>query len=208
MQLKKECGQQAVQQRVRFGISLLACSLATVLYAGNASAAFVMVLDDPNDAFAAITIYDGGVGDSAAVAGVISYSGSVGAFSVNVTTGISKPLIGPERLDLNSINVSGAAGTINLAISDTDFLGTDASFLASYGGTTDGSVSFDFLYGAANAELLGDSFASDGFTSSPGNLAFSNDIVGGVAAVSPHSLTIAASITHTVQGRLPASMLG
>jgi hypothetical protein len=53
---------------------------------------------------------------------------------VNVTTGISKPLIGPNQLHLNSINVSGA-GRIEIFLTDTDFSSlTPATLFADLGG--------------------------------------------------------------------------
>lgn len=170
--------------------------LGTTL-ASQANAAFVMTLDDPNDAAPAITIFDGTGGDLNGVNGVITFSGVVGAFTVNVTTGISKPLIGPGQLDLNSINVSGSAGTLLVAISDTDFTGNAPAYLASYGGTTQGSVNFSFLHDAANAAFGGNAFATDSFTASPGNYSYSNDILANVYGGAPFSLTILAQINHS-----------
>lgn len=177
--------------------ALLSAALLGTLITSNANAAFVMMLDDPDDALPAISIMDGTGGDLNGVNGVITFSGVVGAFTVNVTTGISKPLIGPGQLDLNSINVSGSAGTLLVSISDTDFMQGASSYVASYGGTTQGSVAFSFLQDAGNAAFGGSPFASDSFSASPGNFAFANDIVGTVDGAAPFSLSILAQINHT-----------
>jgi hypothetical protein len=164
----------------------------------SAQAAFVMTLDNPFDTFAPITIYDGTGSDLNGVNGVITYSGSVGAFIVNVTTGISKPVIGPAQLDLNSINVSGAAGTLLVSISDTGFTGNFPGFNASYGGTTQGNVYFDFLYDTGNQEFGGTSFASGSALSGAGSTpaSFANDLSGSVMPASPFSLSIMTRIQH------------
>lgn len=164
--------------------------LGMLAAAPSAQAAFVMTLDDPFDSFAAVSLQDD---DSD---GVITFSGAVGNFLVNVTTGISKPLIGPAELDLNSINVSGAAGTLLVTISDTDFTGNLSAFNASYGGTTEGTVDFDFLYDTGNQAFGGSAFASDHFVSSTGKSAFSSDQMGTVIPASPYALTISARLTH------------
>lgn len=170
-------------------------SLASV---SPANAAFVMMLDDPNDSAAATYIYDLSIGDFNPAAGAITFLGNIGSFVVNVVTGISKPLIGPSRLDLNSINVTGnSAGTLLVGLSDTNFINNYGSFLTSSGGTTNGSVSFNYLYGATNTEFSGNSFASYNFVSLPTQLAFSSDVVTTSANVSPFSLSILAQITHS-----------
>ncbi len=188
-----------MQLNVRSSLAALAL-LAPALIAAPAQAAFVMTLDDPNDSAAAITIYDGTGSDLNGVLGAITYSGAVGAFMVNVTTGISKPLSGAGGIDLNSINVSGAPGTLLVSLSDTGFTGNINSFNASYGGTTQGAVNFAFLYDASNQQFGGSPFAAANFVSSTGNYAFADDLIGSVAAGTPFSLSILATINHDSAG--------
>ena len=190
--------------KFKFGFagSLLLGALAT---APASQAALVMSLDDPNDDEPATIIYDLSGDDLNGVEGVITFSGSVGAFNVNVTTGVSKPVIGPSKLDLNSIDVSGSAGTLNVMISDTDFTELPASTLtASYGGTTHGDVDFTFLFDSNNTEFGGTEFASGQFQSSVGNHAFSDDLFSSVffEEGNPFSLTIAAQIYHSDGGQV------
>lgn len=164
----------------------------------SAHASFVMMLDDPNDSNAASFITDLSASDFNPVTGAITYVGSIGAFIVNVVTGVSKPTIGPSQLDINSINVTGnTAGTLLVGISDTGFSNMPSGFLASYGGTTQGSVKFNYLYSATNTEFSGNSFASGTFNSTLSNVAFSNDISSTLSGVAPFSLSILAEITHT-----------
>ena len=175
--------------------AIAVCSLFSV---SPANAAFVMMLDDPNDSAAATYIYDLGIGDFNPAAGAITFLGNIGSFVVNVVTGISKPLIGPSSLDLNSINVTGSsAGTLLVGLSDTNFINNYGSFLTSSGGTTNGSVDFNYLHSATNTEFSGNSFASYNFESLPTQLAFSSDIVTAGFNATPFSLSILAQITHS-----------
>ena len=89
-----------MQSHLRKCLPVLAMTASTLFALPSAQAAFVMTLDDPNDSLSAITIYDGTGSDLNGVNGVITYSGAVGAFVVNVTTGVSKPLIRTAQLDL------------------------------------------------------------------------------------------------------------
>ena len=127
------------------------------------SHALVMTLDDLSTVGVDVIIVDdvdGGVGtwtpkgfstaaDGSAGDGLVTFMGAVGSFIVNVTTGISKPIIGaPDkaRIDLNSVNVSGAAGHLEIMLTDTDFSAlpyqdSEGVVLTNdWGGTTDGKV--------------------------------------------------------------------
>lgn len=187
-------------QRKQFSKSMLlgAATVCSLALGSAANAAFVLTLEDITAPGSATVIYDGAGNDFSGVDGVIVYSGIVGNFNVNVTTGVSAPVIGPGRLDLNSINVSsGSGGTLVVRLSDTDFSGPAyPSYQAAYGGTTDGSVDFSFLYDAANTEFGGASFATGSFTASPGSNAFADDILGSILPTAPYSLSIVATITH------------
>lgn len=186
--------------------SIISCSrtlLGTALLSAfavspAANAAFVMMLEDIDNGGSAV-IYDGTGNDLNGANGTITFSGVVGAFTINVTTGVSKPAIGPGRLDLNSINVSsGSGGTLVVRISDTDFSGpATLDYNAAYGGTTDQQVDFNFYHDSANAEFGGSSFASGGFIATGSdNIAFGENLSGNVNAANPYSLTIEAIVTH------------
>ncbi|RLU00674.1 hypothetical protein [Ketobacter sp.] len=169
----------------------------------NANAAFVMSLDDLSDAAGPTIIYDGSGSDFGGPLGVITYSGAIGSFNVNVTTGVSKPIVGPTTLDLNSINVTGASGgTLVVKITDTDFTGDYEALAAAFGGTTNGAIDIDFLYDLNNGEFTGTSFAGGSHVASTGNLSFSNDLWGTVLPGEPFSLSIVATIHHNNGGEL------
>lgn len=175
-----------------------------------AQAAFVMTLDDLSTAGVDVILSDGlGVGGTTSVGsttaadvamdGFINFNGGVGSFTVNVVTGLSDPLVGPGKLDLNSLNVSGAAGNLVIGLTDTDYIGAVPAYTANFGGNTTGSVDFNFLHDATNNEFGGISVLD------PAPIANVNPFSGsGTSAVgtgSPYSLTIEAAISHTAAGQ-------
>lgn len=88
------------------------------------------------------TITDGGVGDAnVAVPGEIIFIGSWGGFDLQVNTGDSKPVIGSAaapQLDLSykvTRTTAGAAETLTIQISDTDFTASPMPMNLNYGGT-------------------------------------------------------------------------
>src|SRR5262245_28650904 len=91
-----------------------------------------------------VVVTDGEDGDINPLTGVITYSGAINNdFLVNVTTGVSKPVIGGvnnyAELDLNSVNVQvGRAGTLRITLEDTGYTsGPDGelSAVGAVGGT-------------------------------------------------------------------------
>lgn len=66
-------------------------------------------------------IVDQGLGDSNPAVGAVTYIGSVGNFSVNVTTGEGSPILPQGSLDLTSFNVSNvySPGTLTLLLTET-----------------------------------------------------------------------------------------
>ena len=191
---------------------ILGTSAAMMMAASSANAAFIMTLDDAGTAGIDAIIQDdtlAGVlsgagfttdGDTTSTAGVVTYNGGFGSFIVNVTTGVSKPVLNAPGtiFDLNSVNVSGGTGTLTIGLTDTDFLrGSAGSLNFAIGGTTDGTVSASAYMDSANTEfgtgtLLGSMSAS--------NSAFS--YTSGVTTVGadPYSLTIYATVTHQNAG--------
>jgi len=121
----------------------LAC-LASLYGIGTANAAFVLTIDDLATLGVDVTLTDGDPGDQSSEAGAIVFNGTLGVFAINVTTGISKPLVtSPQLMDLNSVSVSsGAAGQLFIQLTDTGFgpttdpfsLGIEASVTHTAGG--------------------------------------------------------------------------
>jgi hypothetical protein len=174
-----------------------------------AEAAFVMTIDDLSTAGVDVVVSDGvGVGiltDSGLVTtaadggigpdGFIFFNGGVGSFMVNVVSGVSEPILSTGQMDLNSINVTGAPGTLKISLTDTGFTGNVPSYSANYGGTTTGSVDFNFLQDPTNNEFGGGSFFDPAAVSGG---AFSGSGSGAIGVGSPYSLTVIAEIQHTV----------
>lgn len=135
--------------------------------------------------------------------GLIGYAGAVGAFSVNVTSGISKPLL-DLRMDLTSVNYSTAPGILEIRMTDTGFKGAAPRIDRHIGGTTDGTVVAQ-AYADPSNEEFGTHFATPELIFSPGN----SLVFGGVASVptpdlgldgSLYSLSSMVRITHTGKG--------
>ncbi len=184
---------------------------AATLFAGSANASFIMYMDDLSTAGKDVIVQDDTLAglftsigfttdadSSSPGAGLLTYSGSVGSFFVNVTTALSKPVLsGPDAsiFDLNSINVSGGAGQMQIGITDTDFTG-DENLTFGIGGTSDGSVSAGAYYDLNNAEfgqgsLLGSFSGLNGIGfSATSSTAYLNNVV------NPYSLSIITTISH------------
>lgn len=189
-------------------VALVSSICISISTANIAQASFVMTLDDLSTAGVDVIISDGlgvgGVTDSGLVTnsadgiapdGLIFFNGGVGSFIVNVTTGVSEPVLGPGQMDLNSINVTGAPGSLRISLTNTGFGAAATSYATNYGGTTTGSVDFNFLQDSANNEFGGTSFF-DPAAASGG--AFSGSSTDGIGAGAPYSLTILADLTHAV----------
>jgi len=148
-----------------------------------------------------VTILDQGAGDTNALVGVVGYSGTLDSWLVNVSTGITKPVLGSATLpnmDLNSVNVSSNAATatqIGITFFDPDFLnstGLGFNLSADIGGTTNGSLLY--YYGYNNANLPYGTLVGTVGPFSGG--AFSGSATDFINPVSPFSLTQQIIIDH------------
>jgi len=180
--------------RRRFLMAAIVAGIATLAEPSTSEGAFKLRLSDDGGA-TWTTITDGGAGDDSGVAGVIQFSGDIGNWVVNVTTGLSKPLLDPGSMDLNSVNVSSSGGpaTLTIELTDTDFVGPSPGQIFAVGGTANGSVSFEA--GGTNSNTEFDLTNSTGVLAF-GSGAFSTEstIVSGSA--DPYSLTIRTIISH------------
>jgi len=117
-----------------------------------------------------LTLYDVGSGseisitdgqadfDLNPVAGAITWIGSLGVWTFNVSTGITMPFIGSPVapvLDLHSIDFSSGAGTLWIWFSETGFGPVNGYLTSSAGGTTPGAVSFSTFLDSASISDLG-----------------------------------------------------
>ncbi|WP_133111647.1 hypothetical protein [Candidatus Scalindua japonica] len=139
--------------------------------------------------------------------GLISYTGAAGSFAVNFTAGASKPVIGPQQIDLVDLSITGAAGSLVLGLTDTGFIGSGipSSITDAIGGTTVGTVLASGHYDPANVEFgLGAIPASLGPFVAPTQGTVEPFSGSASAAVAAHaglfSLTKFVTITHTTGG--------
>lgn len=182
--------------------------VATLALTSHSQAAFKLFLDDLGDASPGITITDedliGPPADGAPfVPGLVSYdsgiSGDIGGFTVVVSTGISKPLIGPpDSIDLVHLQIDGGSGgTLLIRTTDTDYTtltGGAADFTGSISGTTSGTVSATAFADDANTEFGGAVVGSLGPFVGP---SFSDAFLSTDSPyTSPFSMTLEALVTH------------
>lgn len=194
---------------------ILGTAVAALMAASSANAAFIMYLDDTSTVGIDKIVQDDTLagaltsiglttnGDFNPVTGAVTYSGSLGLFSVNVTTGISKPLLtGPgTMLDLNSVNVSGGTGTLTIGLTDTDFFPGGVGFLNfNIGGTTSGTISAQAYMDAGNAEFGTGTLLGSMTSSGPAFSYTSADTI--IDHTSPYSLTLVTTVTHTGAGQI------
>jgi len=173
--------------RARFWSKTFAVLL---LLAGTASAAEASAFLRLEDGASVVQIVDNGPGDANALAGVVMFSGGIGAYTVNVTTGVSRPVVGDlfrAALDLNSIDVVTAAGggTLTITFADT---GYDFAFLsnvwmaalAQIGGTVGpgGSLSVESYINLANASPLPAALVPGASVIPPGSILVQNSTFG------------------------------
>jgi len=168
-----------------------------VVGASGAHADAVLTLTSGLDV---VSVADGSLLDGNLLAGAVTYIGAVGPnWIVNVSTGLTKPLMGSAALpemDLNSVDLSLGAGTLTIEWTDDGFgPQTGTTYNMGIGGTTAGTVIFsagldshdNFGTVGPMAGGLGGSFAG----------AFSGDVT---AIANPYSLTEFITIVHTAGG--------
>lgn len=114
--------------RKKLTMAILGALMSLAVFGSSASADFRLRVEDLTNGLGTV-ITDNGAGDINPLLGVITFSGSLGVGSpaiVNVTTGISKPVIGINELgqiDLNSVNVvASGPSSLRVTLEDTGFL--------------------------------------------------------------------------------------
>lgn len=196
----------------------LSFALLALGLSSPAMASLVLTLDDLSTAGVDVIVIDNtdsvvigtatGKGlstilDSNATDGVVGFSGAVGVFNVNVTTGLSTPVLGNPNLahiDLNSVNSSSAAGTLEISLTDTGFTipWPGIHLVSAVGGTAGGTFQLeqfiDFTNSGATEFGMGTPVGLQGLFG-PG--AFSNTASIDVPNSGPFSLTEVVRIVHT-----------
>jgi len=152
-------------------------------------------------------VFDGGVGDLNAANGAVTFGGAIGNWTINVTTGLTYPVLGSPsapQLDLNSVNAtSSAGGTLKILVSATDFLSAPGGAVLNIGGTTTaGTVVTKAFFDAAN--VLPAAFPPGGTQIGSALIfntpAFSGSASGSSSGSAPYALTIETDIKHAAGG--------
>jgi hypothetical protein len=159
-----------------------------------------------NDGSNAVYVFDqdllgqSGIADKNALPGVVTFDGSLGAWNVNVTTGITYPTLGstsqPE-IDLNSVNVSSSGQgerILSIGVCALNFSLNGGSLLE-VGGTTAGLVGFD-VYFSTSSTFFPNGAAIIGEAGVFGPGAFSGTSSGYAGPGYPYSLTIVSNIKY------------
>jgi hypothetical protein len=170
----------------------IAVAWAVALSAGPSEALLVHL--STNGGADTVTVADQGVGDINPTVGAVTFSGALGDFIVNVTTGLSKPLLGTADspwIDLNSVNVTNLGfglETMLVSVTDTGFTTTGPlTLVSSIGGTQSGpALTLQTFLDAGNIPFgTATALGSLTFTTTP----FSGSVVANLIATAPFSLT-------------------
>ncbi len=137
-----------------FQVLALAGSAALVFAAAPASATLTLYLDDGMGH--TVTVADNGAGDTNLAVGVVHWSGVLGVWSINETTGIGDSPV--AYMDLNSVNRSTGAGSLSILLGDTGFTvgpGSQSVALTStIGGTAAGTVHWQGGFDDNNNQMV------------------------------------------------------
>jgi hypothetical protein len=160
-----------------------------------------------------LTVTDNQAGDMNSDLGVVVVMTQFADWTVNVTTGISKPILGSAdapHIDLSSVHVtSNSTGSLSIRVRDTDFTSVNgalspAGFETLIGGTTGGTVTVSTYVDGSNSGFELDPTGTSMLVSSLGPFAggaFSGTTTGYVPETgslpSPFSATIEVNIAHT-----------
>jgi hypothetical protein len=195
--------------RLKMNAEILKSTVAALVAGGlflaaeQASALPIMTL---SDGAYTVTVTDNGANDINGVAGAITFAGTLGTFNLNVTTGVSKPVLGSAAwpsMDLNDISVTSiGGGTLTITFSDNDFTGPVA-LSSAVGGVTQGTARFKVWVDADNRLLekttqIADLGSFEGGFSGTTSGAFTT-------GTGPYAITQVAILTHAVGSNVVSS---
>ncbi|MBI5142647.1 MAG: hypothetical protein HZA20_10755 [Nitrospirae bacterium] len=176
----------------------LMLAMLALFTAGSIEAAPTITLSDGANT---VTVVDGGAGDTNATPGIVGFSGPIGLWVVNVTTGIGSPLFGLPGLPqthLDSVDLSMAPPIAPAGSKYIDIMLTDTvpgplvalNLQTTYGLVTQGSV---WIQTYANGSLLLDSGLLAGSFQQSG---FSGSMTTLMPSLDPITLMTAVRVTH------------
>ena len=181
--------------------SLLSAAAVACLIAAPLSAQAGPVTLKFFDGTNTVVVTDGGVGDVNPLANAVTFVGTIGAWTLNVTTGEGVGFIpGTFGMDLNSVNATTTgAGTLTISLSETGLsfgAGGPASVTGAIGGTVGAGGTLSYSLFTDNTNTLYGT-GNQAFTGSSGPGAFSASGGSTVALVNPFSMTIMTTLVHT-----------
>jgi hypothetical protein len=192
--------------KIKFIISALALLILTL---GIQTPSYPTTFLRLDNGTSFVTVEDNLPGDLNPSLGVINFSGAIGGWIINITTGITKPISGTvvaPYMDLNSINLTlptglPGGGTMTISFTDQNFgpLPNGWYLKGEYGGATTGSVIYKAYLDLSNTPF-GEGISL--FATSPaGPGPFSGTIAspGVNDAEFPYSLTQELIINHGPQ---------
>jgi hypothetical protein len=178
-----------VRTMKKFGLFCMAIALVGIMTVGQASATPTLKL---SDGVTTMTISDNGGVDNNSLLGIVSWNGIIGAYTITVVVGDTKPDIGSATAPILDFNIGAhsttTSSTLTMMFSDTDFTFPGSGVITiggtlSSGTTLTASAYFDTgntLFGMGNQ--IGNTLT---FTSNP----FSGSTSGGPATSGTYSLT-------------------
>ena len=188
-------------------ISILA-GLASLGFASASNAITTLTLDDGMGN--SISCNDGDACDMLPAVGGVTWIGTLGVWSINVSTGLTSPGLARTTkdlyLDLNSVNQSTVAGTLTVTFTSTDYAaGGPFMTYSDVGGTVarsaGSSAGFAVYWDPANAAgSMANLVASHGPFGPGAFMGTSMQNLG--PAAGPFSVTQVVTIVHTAGGTI------
>jgi hypothetical protein len=151
-----------------------------------------------SDGITTVIVADGSALDSSPLPGMATWSGNLGVWFLNVTTGTSGGTTANPTMDIKSVNASSiAGGTMVVYFSDIGFGPSLGVVGVATGGTSAGTFQFATYSDVGNGLFtMTTPLTSQSF----GVGAFSSDVSANFASPAPYSLTEVATITHAAGG--------
>ena len=149
-------------------LTVAAAGVLSLTMAPQANATVELFLSDGTNS---VTIVEGGPGDTCGAANCVSWSGHIGVWNINVSTGTSTFGAAPS-LDLNTVNATATAGAPKLTIMTTGIGYTPSAYssIFSGGGTVNkgGTVTFQAFEADSNNPFdIGVGAGNNGIALSP-----------------------------------------
>lgn len=178
---------------------LMMCVMAATFVLAIAPSANAVPVLTISDGTTTISVQDGDLNDQAAAAGAVSFSTSIGAWTVSVSTGLTKPNQGTADepvMHLNVVGSSSQSGVLTVTFFEDGFTGGLGGVFSAGGynakaGTLDVGKSDGYAY--ENGSLIGQ-------LGTFGAGAYSDDTNVGVGSSIPYSLMLKSVFTHTGAG--------